>query len=225
MPLPLPSLLKLASSFLPVIGGILSAAAGKKGDTALATQITNLTSEVGHGGGLSGDQWRDVALANIAAETATIQAAAETAQVEADATARINAETNKTIRSEVDDPDKYRRRWRPTLAYMLTLCIGVGAACILYAFTWTARHAPDNLPLVTTQIGLLLDATLEPLRMILGLLGGAVVFRSVEKLVGSRARGPGAGAPPTTSAPNDALRAAASVLVALGGGRKGRRNK
>lgn len=220
--MPLAPLLKLASTFLPVIGGVLSAAASKKGETGLAAQITKLTSEVGNDGGLSGDQYRDIALANIAAEQATIEVAAKTAQVEAEATAKINAETNKTIRSEVDDTDKYRRRWRPTLAYMLTLCIGVGAGCILYAFTWTARHAPDNLPLVTAQIGLLLDSTLEPLRMILGLLGGAVIFRSVEKLVGGRrGQGPPSAGTPTT----EALSAAGAVLNALAGVKKGRRNK
>lgn len=197
MALPVISLLKLATSFLPVIGNVLSAAAVKRGDHDLAGKITDIAGEVARSpGGLTSGDYAEVTIASISADQAAIEAAATTAQAEANAQVRVVEAVNANMTASLADTDKYRRRWRPTLAYVLAMLVGVGGLAIVYAFTWTARFAPDNLELVTSQIAALLVATQEPLRMILGLLGGAVIARSVDKLLTGRADARRAPPPP-----------------------------
>lgn len=215
MPLPLPLLLNLASAFVPAIGGLLAGVAGKRGDTDLQGKIAALVGDVrGTPGGLGGKELRDIAVANIKSEESVIQAAAETARAEAQAQVRVVEAVNATMRSEVSDPDKFRRRWRPTLAYVLALLVGVGGLAVVYAFTWTARFAPGNLELVTGQIRALLEAVEEPMRMIMGLLGGAVIARSVDKLLAAR-RG-GGGTPPAPTLPPGGEPDTSAILRVLG---------
>lgn len=216
MALPLPFLLSMATHFLPVIGSVLSAAAGKRGDIDMSRKISDMVDEIGGSPeGLTGGEYAEVTISGINANRAAIEHAAETAQAEVSATAQINADVAATMRASLHDTDKYRRRWRPTLAYVLAMLVGVGGLAIIYAFTWTARFAPDNLAIVTAQIAALLEATQEPLRMVLGLLGAAVITRSVDKLLSARTGARNAQPPSSGGAPDEALRVVRALARGL----------
>lgn len=217
MPVPIPLVLGLLKTFAPLLGGIFAKHATAKGDTALGGQIAALVDDFTSAGGLDKPENTALLIAELEANSAAIESDTQAFAAYAAAVASTSAETQKTIRQEVEDPDVYRRRWRPTLGYCLSLLFLGGGGSILYAFVHIAIASPSELPIFTEAVVALVAATEEPIYIIATLLGGNVLFRSFDKVLTHRAVAKSSAAPDADTA----LRAAQSVLDALGKKRGG----